>query len=157
MDAAEDELYGDARGDELPPELADPLTRAGRIRRALAELEAGRQAAEAQRDAQARAYLEAQASGQPVTRPPAAAAVTAARARLEQAEGAQRAKLAAWQAQRAAEKEAGTPRPPGGRKPFPPEAHAGVAKARAALAKAEAAAAAAERKGRGEERPRPGA
>ncbi len=56
-DAAEDELYGQARGDELPPELADPVTRADRIRQALAELEAERQAAEAARDAQARAYL----------------------------------------------------------------------------------------------------
>jgi transposase len=155
VDAAEDELYGDARGDELPPELADPATRAERIRTALAELEAERQAAEAGQDAQARAYLEALASGQPVTRPPAAAAVTAARARLEQAEGAQRAKLAAWQAQRAAEKEAGIPRPPGGRKPFPPEAHAGVAGARAALAKAEAAAAERERKAAAKKGPGP--
>src|SRR6266705_4017077 len=79
VDAAEDELYGDARGDELPPELADPVTRAERIRRALAELEAERMAAEAERNAQARACLEAVAAGQPVTRPPAVVAVTAAR------------------------------------------------------------------------------
>jgi transposase len=39
-DAAEDELYGDARGDELPPELADPVTRRQRLRAAKAELEA---------------------------------------------------------------------------------------------------------------------
>jgi transposase len=31
VDAAEDELYGDARGDELPPGLADPKTRGERI------------------------------------------------------------------------------------------------------------------------------
>src|SRR3954468_21322571 len=31
IDAAEDELYGERRGDELPAELADPTTRAGRI------------------------------------------------------------------------------------------------------------------------------
>jgi transposase len=39
-DRAEDELYGDARGDELPPELADPTTRRQRLRAAKAELEA---------------------------------------------------------------------------------------------------------------------
>jgi len=145
VDAAEDELYGDARGDELPPELADPVTRAERIRRALAELEAERMAAEAERNAQARACLEAVAAGQPVTRPPAVVAVTAARARLEQAQAAQRAKAAAWQAQRAAEEAAGIKRGPGGRKPFAPEAHAGVAKARAALERALAKAAERER------------
>src|SRR5215210_1299667 len=39
-DQGEDELYGDARGDELPPELADPKTRRQRLRAAKAELEA---------------------------------------------------------------------------------------------------------------------
>jgi transposase len=38
-DQAEDELYGQARGDELPPELADPKTRKQRLRAAKAELE----------------------------------------------------------------------------------------------------------------------
>jgi transposase len=143
VDAAEDGLFGDARGDELPPELADPKTRGERIRRALAELEAERKAGEAERDAQARACLAALESGEPLAGPPpAAAAVAAARARLDRAEAEQRAKLAAWEAQRAREKEMGIPRPPGGRRPFPPEAHAGVAKARAALER---------------ERPRPGA
>ena len=45
VDAAEDELYGSARGDELPGELADPVRRKDRIRRALADLEAERKAA----------------------------------------------------------------------------------------------------------------
>ena len=40
IDRAEDELYGDARGDELPPELADPRTRRERLRVAKRELEA---------------------------------------------------------------------------------------------------------------------
>jgi transposase len=39
-DRAEDELYGQERGDELPPELADPKTRRERLRAAKAELEA---------------------------------------------------------------------------------------------------------------------
>jgi transposase len=34
-DRAEDALYGDARGDELPPELADPATRKARIKELL--------------------------------------------------------------------------------------------------------------------------
>jgi transposase len=40
VDAAEDAEFGDARGDELPPELADPTTRAARIKEALAQIEA---------------------------------------------------------------------------------------------------------------------
>jgi transposase len=35
IDAAEDELFGDRRGDELPEDLADPRTRAARIRELL--------------------------------------------------------------------------------------------------------------------------
>jgi transposase len=142
-DAAEDELFGAGRrGDEVPPEAASPATRDERIAAALAELEAERQAAEAERDAQARAYLDKVQSGQPPAGPPpAAAAVAAARVRLERAEAEQRAKAAAWEAQRAAEQAAGVKRGPGGRKPFPPEAHAGVAKARAALERAGARAA----------------
>ena len=156
-DAAEDELFGAGqRGDEVPPEAASPATRDERIAQALAELEAERQAAEAERDARARAYLEALESGPPPPGPPpAAAAVAAARARLEQAEAGQRAKVAAWQARRAAEDAAGIKRGPGGRKPFPPEAHAGVARARATLAKAEARAADRERKAAADKGPGP--
>lgn len=40
IDAAEDELFGDARGDELPAELADPVSRRARLERAKRELEA---------------------------------------------------------------------------------------------------------------------
>lgn len=46
-DAAEDELYGDARGDELPPELADRSSRLRRLRAAKERLDA----AQAERDA----------------------------------------------------------------------------------------------------------
>jgi transposase len=42
IDAAEDELYGDARGDELPPELADRSQRLQRLRAAKARLDAAR-------------------------------------------------------------------------------------------------------------------
>jgi transposase len=40
VDAAEDERFGDARGDELPAELADPVTRRERLEHAKRELEA---------------------------------------------------------------------------------------------------------------------
>jgi transposase len=154
-DAAEDELFGEGRrGDELPAEVASPVTRDERIAQALAELEAERKAAEAERDAQARAYLDKVESGQPPPGPPpAAAAVTAAQMRLDRAVAAQQAKLAAWEQQRAAEDAAGIKRKPGGRKPFPPGAHAGVAKARAALERAKAKAAEAERKAAAENQP----
>jgi len=39
IDAAEDELYGAARGDELPPELADPASRRARLREAKRQLD----------------------------------------------------------------------------------------------------------------------
>ena len=58
MDAAEDELYGSARGDELPGELADPVRRKDRIRRALADLEAERKAAQEGHDAQAEEFRD---------------------------------------------------------------------------------------------------
>jgi len=68
IDAAEDELYGQRRGDELPEELADPSTRAGRIGRLLEELERERERARAEHDAKRAAYDEhAQRTGR---RPP---------------------------------------------------------------------------------------
>jgi transposase len=39
-DAADDQRFGEARGDELPPELADPRSRRERLRRCREELEA---------------------------------------------------------------------------------------------------------------------
>jgi transposase len=46
VDAAEDALFGDARGDELPLELTDRASRRARLQRAQRELEAEAQAAE---------------------------------------------------------------------------------------------------------------
>jgi transposase len=72
-DAAEDELYGEHRGDELPAELADPRTRRQRLRAAKAELEAEweaeRQARQAMLDR--RAEHEARTGRKPKGRPPA--------------------------------------------------------------------------------------
>jgi len=56
IDAAEDELYGELRGDELPEELADPHTRAGRIRQLLDDLQAERDRAQAEQEAKRAAY-----------------------------------------------------------------------------------------------------
>jgi transposase len=71
-DRAEDELFGDARGDELPPELADPKTRRERLRAAKAELEAEWQAErEAREQMLARRAEHKQKTGRnPAGRPP---------------------------------------------------------------------------------------
>ena len=103
VDAAEDELYGDARGDELPPELADPKTRAERIGKALAELEAERAGAQAGKDAKAAEYLGAAAAGVPKRGgSPASAVVELARRRVERARAARAAQLAELEQRRAA-------------------------------------------------------
>jgi transposase len=65
-DAAEDELYGQARGDELPAELADPVTRRERLQRAARELEAehaSRQAEHEARLARRREYRQRTGKG----------------------------------------------------------------------------------------------
>jgi transposase len=55
-DAREDECFGERRGDELPAELADPATRAGRIGELLEEIDAERHAAEAEQAAKVAAF-----------------------------------------------------------------------------------------------------
>lgn len=72
VDAREDELFGERRGDELPAELADPATRAGRIRRLLEELDAERAAAEGAQQAKVDAYERTvrERGKRPVGRPP---------------------------------------------------------------------------------------
>jgi transposase len=71
IDAREDELFGDRRGDELPDELADPATRAARIRELLEAARARAEAIEAQRSAMlARRAKQAKAGKAPRGRPP---------------------------------------------------------------------------------------
>lgn len=72
VDAAEDELYGQARGDELPPELVDPVSRRERLERAARELEAEEQArqAEYQVKVKRRAEHRARTGKNPMGRPP---------------------------------------------------------------------------------------
>jgi transposase len=50
IDAVEDEQFGAARGDELPPELVDPRSRRARLERAKRELEAEHAAREAEHE-----------------------------------------------------------------------------------------------------------
>jgi Transposase DDE domain/Transposase domain (DUF772) len=79
IDAAEDELYGDARGDELPPELADPRSRRARleqIKRELEAEEAAREAAWADKQRERAEHRERTGSN-PTGRPPKAPAVDA--------------------------------------------------------------------------------
>src|SRR5829696_491892 len=74
VDAAEDELLGDARGDELPAELADPVTRRERLDRALAELEAEQAARQAEYQGRlaAREEHRQKTGSNPTGRPPQA-------------------------------------------------------------------------------------
>ncbi len=71
IDAAEDERFGTARGDELPAELADPRSRKARLERAKAELEAEEKARQDEYQAKLKARLERQSRPKnPGGRPP---------------------------------------------------------------------------------------
>ncbi len=141
-DEAEDELFGEGRrGDEVPPDAVNPAARAARIAAALADLEAERQAAEAAREAQAQDYLAR--GGRAPGPPPLAAAVAAARARLDRARADRAAQITRLEARAAG------PRVPGSRRDGPRrgvEDCGRVRAARARLARAEARAAEAQRK-----------
>jgi len=139
-DAAEDELFGQGRGDEVPAAAAGPRTRDERIAAALADLEAERARLAAGAEAQARAHREAAAAGTPVPgRPADTAAAEVARIRLEREKAAQQARIDDW-ARRAAA--AGSR---AGRRPVPPEACARVRHAAARLDAARARVAEAEK------------
>jgi transposase len=72
VDAAEDEQFGTARGDELPAELADPVTRRERLERAQRELEAeqAQRVAEHQAMLAGRAEYAERTGRNPTGRPP---------------------------------------------------------------------------------------
>jgi transposase len=72
-DAAEDAQFGSARGDELPPELADPGSRRARLEQARRELEAEEQAREAEYQAKCAGREQRRSSPRnPGGRPPKA-------------------------------------------------------------------------------------
>jgi transposase len=94
-DAAEDELFGAGRrGDEVPAEAWSPLSRHQRIRRALADLEAERKAAEQAEQAKAEAFRERQRTGQRTGCSPDSAAVELAEENLARVRAARAAQLA---------------------------------------------------------------
>ncbi|WP_233573686.1 transposase [Amycolatopsis panacis] len=139
-DAAEDAEFGPGnRGDELPAELADPKTRAERIRRCLAELEAEqaeRDAAAAGDAAKAEQYL-ARLEDQRVTgrAPGGVDPVAAAQARLAREMTARQAEIDAYAAAVAAAGAEGS-RLPRGRRVADPLGGKRVKKALAGLERA---------------------
>ncbi|MGH3100169.1 MAG: transposase, partial [Thermoleophilia bacterium] len=144
VDAAEDAECGDARGDELPPALADPKTRKAVIAAALQELEtrkrAAAQAAE-QAEVEASALAEERmrriADGESMSpgRSRPVNEVEMARLRLARAEAAQQAKIEAAEARRQAFGERGGSWR-GGRRPVPVERCGRVRHARQMLQRA---------------------
>lgn len=139
VDAAEDVEFGDARGDELPPELSDPKTRRAKIRAALEELAARRRAgeqAEAEADAAVAQRMRRIADGAK-TGPGKARRVdrvAEAGLRLARAKAAQQAKIDADRARRAAARERGEPVP--GPRPTPVEHYVAVRHAEEVLRRA---------------------
>ncbi|HEX8931481.1 MAG TPA: transposase, partial [Actinomycetota bacterium] len=102
-DAAEDGLFGEGRrGDEVPEEAWDPRSRDGRIRAALAGLEAGRAAADQAEAAKAEGFRERQAAGQRTGCSPDAAAVALAGEKLARVRADREAQLAELEKRRAA-------------------------------------------------------
>jgi transposase len=139
VDAAEDAEFGDARGDELPPELSDPKTRRAKIRAALEELEIRKQVgqqAEAEAEAAAEQRMRRIADGEK-TGPGKARRVdevAEARLRLARAEAAQQAKIDADRARRAVAQERGEGLP--GRPPVPVQRYVAVRRAQQRLRRA---------------------
>ena len=127
-----EDLFG---GQALPAGWAGRRSRLARVQVCLADFAAQREAAEARRRAAGQAWLDAQAAGKPVTRPPAAVAVEAARIALDAEIARQQALVDEWDRKRAAAGRAG-------KKPVPVQASRRVARQRERLARAEAAAAA---------------
>jgi len=142
-DAAEDALFGGARGDEVPAAAADPHTRDERIDAALASARAERARRERQRAeqeeeqaAKAAEYLAAARAGTPgAGQPPAGTAVALAQAKVAREVAAQQAKCEEWERRAVAAAAAG--KKPGGRgRPVPPGQYCRVRKAQAKLAAA---------------------
>jgi transposase len=104
IDATEDALFGSARGDELPAEVADPRTRAARIAQCLRQIEADRAEQAARQAAQQQAaaqYLQRVRGGDdvpPGPPPPGVDPIAAAQARLARERDRAAARQAAWQA-----------------------------------------------------------
>lgn len=107
VDAHEDRVFGDRRGDELPEALVDPARRASRIKQLLDELEAERAEAEAAQAAKVAAYEAKVAAGRrPTGKPPGRASRRDANCRTRSSARCPRrstspTRPAAWSATRA--------------------------------------------------------
>jgi transposase len=137
-DVAENTLFGTARGDEMPEQLADPRSRGPRLARALAELEAEQVAKKAAQDTKAQQYLDQQERKPVPGGTPVGAQVQAAERRLERAIAAQQARIEEWDRRNAA-KIARTGKGLTGNRPQPVAEHNRVIRAREGLGKAHAA------------------
>jgi transposase len=116
VDAEEDALYGDRRGDELPAELADPRTRKARLEAALAALREKEAAKKAEDNAASanRQCLEAEAAAKRHGvggRRPKGAGVEWAEANLARAVSDYDARLEDYRKARDAARAAGLPPP----------------------------------------------
>ena len=100
-DAAEDELSGDARGDEVPGDVWRPGRRDERIRAALASLRAEREAAGKAQQDRAEAFRARQRAGRRTGCSPDSAAVALAEEKLARVTAAQQAKIDDWEARNA--------------------------------------------------------
>jgi hypothetical protein len=138
-DAAEDDLFGEASGDEVPEEAWSPRRRDERIRAAQASLAADREAAAQEEQAKAEEFRARREGGQRTGCPPASAAVELAEENLARAGAARAAQLAQLEQRYAA----GQPRR--GR-PAGVGDHCRVREAQAKLEAAKARAAEAQRK-----------
>jgi len=145
-DAAEDAMFGEAAGDEVPGDAWSPRWRDGRIAAALAGLEAERaerEAEAARRQAAAGQDLADAAAGRPRRgRPAAGTEVAAADLAARRIRAARQARSDDWAARDAAARAAGGRGLDRRTRPVPPGEHAGVraAEARAGRARARAAA-----------------
>jgi transposase len=157
-DAAEDALFGEGvRGDEVPEEAWNPRSRDGRIRAALAGLEAERAAAEQAEAAKAEGFRERQRAGQRTGCSPASAAVELAEEKLARVTAAQQARIDDWQARNAQSlAETGRPAPNPPRQPASEHCRVKAAAAQVDKARERAAAAQARAAEREENRKGPG-
>lgn len=127
-DAEDDAAFGEDKAGDGDP--GDPFTRDERIAAALASARAEREAREAEERAKAEQHVRAAEAGTPKAgRPPAGTEAELARRHLDTVTAGQQARLAEWEARRAAGARAGA-------RPAPPEASAKVRAARERLARA---------------------
>lgn len=144
VDASEDGLFGERRGDELPAELTDPASRGHRLDAALRQLVAADAARRAESQAASEAWRQQQAEAaargeRPRVRPPAEEAVAAAEAAVVMEDERAEAKTQQRQAREA--EAAAKGQKVSGRRPKRGES-SGQRRARKTLARAKAKAAA---------------